>query len=181
MPLDLNQPYTHTIDTLKIKPSARRLLVSIADQTLELLENDASVRAYRVSTSLKPPSNLQDSMGTPSGLHRIAQKIGEGAALGEVFKGRVSIDSCYEKLSDEQQRPNLITTRILWLEGLEPGINQGDGRDSFQRYIYIHGTNHEDKIGQPASGGCVQLSNREMAELFDLVQTGDHVYIEQPA
>ncbi|MBT3483340.1 MAG: L,D-transpeptidase, partial [Opitutales bacterium] len=94
------------------------------------------------------------------------------------FKGRVSIGKRYHQLSAEEQRPNLITTRILWLEGLEPGINQGDNCDSYQRYIYFHGTNHEDKIGQPSSGGCIQLLNQEMTELFDLIEIGDHVFIE---
>jgi len=177
MSLDLNQPYTHKIEALKIKPSARRLLVSIADQRVELVENNRAISAFRVSTSLKPPSNLQDSNGTPAGLHRIAQKIGSGAPIGEVFKGRVSIGRRYDELDEEAQRPNLITTRILWLEGLEAGFNQGGGCDSYQRYIYFHGTNHEDKIGQPASGGCVQLLNQQMLELFDAVEAGDHVYI----
>ena len=177
MSLDLNQPYTHKIAALKIKPSARRLLVSIAKQKTELIVNDRSTRSFPVSTGLKPPSNLQDSKGTPCGLHRIAEKIGANASIGEVFKGRVSIGQRYDEISEEEQKPNLITTRILWLEGLEPGVNQGDGCDSYQRYIYIHGSNHEDKIGQPSSGGCVQLLNLEMAELFDLVETGDHVYI----
>jgi len=178
MSLDLNQPYTHKIQALKIKPSARRLLVSIADQKTELVENDSPIRNFSVSTSLKPPSNQQDSEGTPSGLHRIAEKIGTDAPIGEVFKGRVSIGKRYHQLSAEEQRPNLITTRILWLEGLEPGINQGDNCDSYQRYIYFHGTNHEDKIGQPSSGGCIQLLNQEMTELFDLIEIGDHVFIE---
>lgn len=178
MSLNLNQPYTQKTEALKIKPSARRLLVSISDQKVALVQNDSAVRVFRVSTSLKPPSNLQDSNGTPSGLHRIAQKIGSGAPIGEVFKGRLSIGRRYDELNEEEQRPNLITTRILWLEGLEPGVNQGDGCDSHQRYIYFHGTNHEDKIGQPASGGCVQLLNREMLELFDAVSEGDHVFIE---
>ena len=177
MPLDLNQPYTHKLEALKIKPSARRLLVSIAEQSAELVENDQTLRSFRVSTSLNPPSNRQDSGGTPSGLHRIAQKIGHGAPLGEVFKGRVSIGRSYDELSEEERRPNLIATRILWLEGLEPGVNQGDGCDSYRRYIYIHGTNHEDEIGHPASGGCIQLLNQEMLELFDSVETDDHVFI----
>lgn len=177
MPSDFKQPYTHKLERLNIKPSARLLVVSIDDQRLELFENGLSKRSFRVSTSSNPPSNRQDSGGTPSGLHRIADRIGEGAPLGEIFKGRVSIDKRYQELSGEELRPNLITTRILWLDGLEPGINQGDGHDSYRRYIYIHGTNHEDKIGTPASGGCIQLLNSEMIELFEAVQLNDHVFI----
>jgi hypothetical protein len=176
--LELNQPYTHKIEALNIKPSSRRLLVSIEYQSMNLIESDALVREFEVSTSLNPPSNVEDSGGTPRGLHRIAQKIGEGALHGEVFKGRVSIGKRYQELGEDERKPNLITTRILWLEGLEPGINQGDGCDSFKRYIYIHGTNHEDRVGQPASGGCIQLMNNEMIALFDAVDEGDHVFIE---
>jgi hypothetical protein len=177
MPSDLNQPYTHKLESLNIKPSARALLVSIDDQNASLIENGQTRREYSVSTSLKPPSNRQDSGGTPRGLHRIAEKIGDGAPLGEVFKGRVSIGKRYQELSEEELRPNLITSRILWLAGLEENINQGDGCDSYHRFIYVHGTNHENKIGRPASGGCVQLLNTEMVELFDAVEVGDHVFI----
>lgn len=177
MPSDLNQPYTHKLESLNIKPSARVLLVSIEDQNARLIENGLTRREYCVSTSLKPPSNRQDSGGTPRGLHRIAEKIGDGAPLGEVFKGRVSTGKRYQELSEEELRPNLITSRILWLEGLEENINQGHGCDSYRRYIYVHGTNHEDKIGRRASGGCVQLLNTEMVELFDEVEEGDHVFI----
>jgi len=174
---DLNQPYTDKVAALNIKPSARRLLVSITDQTLVLFEKERGPITFKVSTSLKSPSNQEGSGGTPMGLHRIREKIGEGAALGEVFKGRVSIGRRYQDLSAADQRPNLITTRILWLEGLEPGFNKGGDCDSYSRYIYIHGTNHEDKIGRPASGGCVQLLNAEMRTLFDSVEAGDHVFI----
>lgn len=171
------QRYTHTLDALDIKPSARNVLVSIDEQMLWLAADGAEIAAYPVSTSVKPPSCVQDSAGTPNGLHRIARKIGQGAPLGAVFKGRVSIGRRYWELPEAEQAANLITTRILWLEGLEPGLNQGPGRDSRERYIYIHGTNHEDRIGQPASGGCVQLRNDRMIELFDRVEEGDHVYL----
>ncbi len=177
MSLDLNQPYTHKLEALNIKPSARRLLVSIEGQTTELFENDQLVRAFRVSTSKNPPSNTENSGGTPRGLHRIAQKIGHDAPLGSVFKGRVNLGQRFDELGEEEQATNLITSRILWLDGLEPGYNRGDGCDSFARYIYFHGTNHEDKIGQPASGGCIQLLNQEMVELFEIVEEGDQVFI----
>jgi len=111
------------------------------------------------------------------GLHCIQEKIGEGSRVGTVFKGRVPIAKQYAELDPNEQEANLVTSRILWLSGLEPGYNQGDSHDSHDRYIYFHGTNHEDKIGQPSSGGCIQLLNTEMIELFDLTTEGDHVYI----
>jgi hypothetical protein len=173
----LLQPTTHKLRSLEIKQTARLLLVSIERQTLELHVDGQLRRRFEVSTSKNPPSCIENSFGTPSGLHRIAQKIGQEAELDAVFKGRVDIGKKYWELTDKEQEPNLITTRILWLEGLEPGHNQGGNRDSYRRYIYIHGTNHEDKIGSPASGGCVQLRNSEMIELFDAVEPGDLVYI----
>ncbi len=177
MSSDLLQPTTHKLRSLEIKQTARLLLVSIEKQTLEIYTDGEFTRKFDVSTSRNPPSCLENSFGTPTGLHRIAQKIGQDAPLGAVFKGRVDIGKRYWELSEEEQQPNLVTTRILWLEGLEPGHNQGGDRDSYARYIYIHGTNHEEKISTPASGGCVQLKNAEMAELFDAVQTGDQVFI----
>lgn len=174
-----SQSITHRLENLDIKPTARMLWVSIPRQELELREEGApSPRAFNVSTSAKPPSCEENSFGTPTGLHRIARKIGDGAPLGAVFKGRVATGKCYWDLPPGEQEANLVTTRILWLEGLEPGKNKGPGRDSFDRYIYIHGTNHENKIGEPASGGCIQLRNAEMIELHDSVEAGDLVWIE---
>ena len=131
-----------------------------------------------MSTSLRPPSNLKDSLGTPRGLHHIAEKIGAGALPGTVFKGRVNLGRHFNELDEEQNAKNLITTRILWLRGLEPGVNAGGEVDSYGRYIYIHGTNREDRLGTPASSGCVQMNNIEIIGLFDVVRTGDLVWIE---
>jgi L,D-transpeptidase catalytic domain len=131
-----------------------------------------------VSTSLRPPSNVKDSLGTPRGLHHIAEKIGAGALPGTVFKGRVNLGRHFNELTDEENAKNLITTRILWLRGLEPGVNAGGEVDSYGRYIYIHGTNREDRLGSPASSGCVQMNNVEIIELFDAVRAGDLVWIE---
>ena len=168
------QPFTHKLEVLDIKQTPRFLVVSIADQSLELSLEDGSIRRFAISTGALPPSCIENSQGTPTGLHRIARKIGDGAPAGTVFCGRVSIGKRFDELSDEERRPNLVTTRILWLE---PGHNQGAGRDSFQRYIYIHGSNHEDRIGTPSSGGCVLLRNAEMIELYDLAREGDLVFI----
>ena len=175
---ELQERYTHKARSLNIKPSARRLFVSIERQICWLdSDNDPLIRAFRVSTGLKPPSNQEGSNGTPTGLHCIQEKIGAGSRIGTVFKGRVSTGKQYADLDPEDREPNLITSRILWLSGLESGYNQGPGHDSHERYIYFHGTNHEDKIGEPSSGGCIQLLNAEMIELFDLTTEGDHVYI----
>lgn len=144
---------------------------------MALFENGSVVRKYPVSTSANPPSCLADSFGTPTGLHAVVEKIGTEAPEGMVFKGRIATGQLFAEVSPEDAARNLITSRILRLRGLEPGKNSGEGCDTYDRYVYIHGTNHEDRIGKPASAGCVQLRNREMIELFDLVETGDLVWI----
>jgi hypothetical protein len=164
-------------EALGIKPAARLLHVSIADQTLLLLEHGQTPTTFKVSTSARPPSNLKNSLGTPRGLHLIADRIGTGQPPGMVFKGRVATGHHFSELSAEENERNLITTRILWLKGLEPGYNAGGNVDSYDRYIYVHGTNHEDRIGTPASGGCVQLTNLAMLDLYNRVRLGDWVNI----
>ncbi len=173
-PLEL---LTKTCARLGIKPSERMLVVRLGAQTLQFYRAGALVRSYAVSTSLRPPSNVKNSLGTPRGLHEIAERIGAGQPPGMVFKGRVSTGHHFNELNDEENRANLITTRILWLRGLEPGANQGGEVDTYSRYIYLHGTNHEDRIGQPVSAGCVLLRNLDIIELHDEVRSGDIVWI----
>lgn len=163
---------------LGLKPTSRLIAVSIARQLLGFYQDGILTKSYVVSTSLRPPSNVKDSLGTPRGLHEIAEKLGADAAPGIVFKGRVSLGKHFSELDDELQNKNLITTRILWLRGLEPKVNAGGNVDTYARYIYIHGTNHEDRLGTPASSGCVQMNNLEIIELFEQVRTHDQVWIE---
>jgi hypothetical protein len=162
-----------------IKPANRALLVSIERQTLQLFENGVLKKAYVVSTSARPPSSEKGSMGTPLGLHAIAEKIGTGQPPGIVFKSRVPTGRHFLEYAEETgESGNLVTTRILWLKGLEPGVNQGGNVDSHDRYIYIHGTNREDRLGQPQSAGCVVLGNLDIIELYEQVRVGDVVLIE---
>lgn len=144
---------------------------------MAILEKGKVAREFAISTSKNPPSCLADSYGTPKGLHALADKIGAGAPEGMVFKGRVTTGQLFNEVSEKDAEQNLITSRILRLRGLEPGKNAGAGCDSYDRYIYIHGTNHEDRIGQPFSGGCVEMLNCEVIELFDQVDEGDFVWI----
>ena len=162
---------------LGIKPADRVLLVRFNSQTLQFYESGQLVQSYPVSTSLRPPSNVKNSLGTPRGLHDIAERHGAGQPPGMVFKARVPTGHHFREHSAAENTGNLVTTRILWLRGLEPGINRGGEVDSYERYIYLHGTNHEDRIGRPASGGCVLLRNLDILELFDRVRVGDWVSI----
>ena len=158
-------------------PSRRQLIAHIPTQTLALVEDGEVAAHYPISTSKCPPSCVVDSYGTPDGLHMIAEKIGAEAPSGMVFKGRQPIGHCYQTLEASANAENLITSRILRLAGLDSGKNAGDGVDSFDRYIYIHGTNHEERIGEPFSRGCIEMKNDAVIELFDRVDEGDLVWI----
>ena len=174
---------TETCIRLGIKPADRILVVHIGTQTLRFYRQGELVRSHVISTSKRPPSNVKDSLGTPRGLHVVAERIGAGQPPGIVFKARVPTGRHFSELPDADRHPNLITSRILWLRGLEPGINQGvnaagEPVDTHARYIYIHGTNHEDRLGTPQSAGCVLMGNRDIVELYEEVRTGDPVWIE---
>ncbi len=126
---------------------------------------------------------MKDSLGTPRGLHEIAEKVGAGQPPGIVFKARVATGRHFSEYAPEDQAKHLITTRVLWLGGLEPGVNlcQDDAGlvvDTRARYIYLHGTNHEDLLGRPSSIGCIEMSNLGVIELFDQVRARDQVWIE---
>ncbi len=153
-------------------------VVSIAAQRLYLLQEGRLLKAYPVSTSAFGPGSLEGSNQTPLGLHRVRAKIGEGEPLGMVFKGRRPTGHIAQILEEPIDVPeDDITTRILWLEGLEPGINQGGEVDSYRRYIYIHGTPEEGLIGRPASHGCVRMTNEDVLDLFERLDEGALVYI----
>ncbi|MEM0964701.1 MAG: L,D-transpeptidase [Verrucomicrobiota bacterium] len=162
---------------LSTTPTPVSLTVSISKQTLDLYREGALRRTFTISTSRNPPSCVENSEGTPIGLHEISDAIGDGEPRGTVFKGRVSVGKRFWEMPEDEQFGNLITTRILWLRGLESGVNQGRGVDSHDRYIYIHGTNHENRLGHPASAGCILLSNPDMEELFESVDIGSLVLI----
>ena len=149
--------------------------MSIGRSSLQFFHGKTLVKSYVISTSRKPPSNIKHSLGTPRGLHAIAERIGSGQPTGMVFSSRVPTGRHFSELPETAS--NLITTRILWLKGMEPGINQGGEVDTYDRYVYIHGTNHEDQIGKPLSAGCVLMKNLEIIELYDQVRAGDLVWI----
>ncbi len=163
---------------MSIAPTRRCLAVSIRTQRMLVFDDGGRVRQYPVSTSKRPPSNVADSRGTPRGLHRVAERIGSGEPAGMVFRGRRPVGKRFAEMPAEDRERNLVTSRILWLEGLEPGINAGPGRDSRERSIYIHGTNHEDRIGRPFSGGCIEMMNTDVIELFDATPLHSLVWIE---
>ncbi len=132
------------------------------------------MRRFRCSTSRFGIGQDAGSDCTPLGLHRIAEKIGGGWPVGTVFKSRQPVGFTWQGLPLAK-----ITTRILWLEGLEPGFNRGGRVDSHARYIYIHGTGDEPGLARPASHGCIQLAADDLIPLFDQVPSGTLVWIHR--
>ena len=156
----------------------RFLLIDTALQSLAVIENGTMTRQYPVSTSRYGIGNRENSLMTPRGVHRITEKYGHGAPLGRVFRDRLDTGVTWKIGDAGSPGENLVLTRILRLEGLEDGVNRGPGIDSYERSIYIHGTNNESSIGTPASHGCVCMSNVDVAELFDAIPEGTIVVID---
>jgi UDP-N-acetylmuramate-alanine ligase len=152
----------------------RVVVVDVARQRVGFLVDGALRFEAPVSTALKGIGGEEGSYRTPPGWHRIHARIGLGAEVGTVFRSRVDTG---ERWRGEPQEEDLILTRVLTLEGLEPGVNQGPGCDSRERFIYLHGTNQEGQLGTPVSHGCVRLSNAVVIELADLLLEGDPVLI----
>lgn len=141
-------------------------------------DGDVLIREYPVSTAKNGLGEQCGSYCTPRGRHRIAEKIGAGQPMYAVFKARVPTGEIWSRdLAAEHPGRDWILTRIFWLEGLEPGKNRGGEVDTHDRYIYIHGTDEEHLIGQPVSHGCIRMRNADVAELFNLVETGTEVNI----
>jgi hypothetical protein len=162
-----------------IAPTQFALTVSIAEQTVSLFEKDKFAKKFPCSTSRFGIGQTEGSKCTPLGLHRIAEKIGAGEPAGTVFKSRKVIGhTSHPEFADAK-----ITTRILWLEGLEPGLNQGfNGEvnvDTHARYVYIHGTADQNSLGWPATHGCIHLADADLIPLFDLLPGGTLVWIEE--
>lgn len=185
----LTRAFSLTLRRLGLAATRDALFVSVARQELWLLErNDPPARSgnsrhlpeYRprrrfvASTSRVGVGQIQDSHRTPLGLHRIARKVGGGWPVGTVFERRQPAGYTW------QGRPEaLIAHRVLWLEGLEPGFNQGGDVDSFRRFIYVHGVGDETTLGRPASRGCVHLAAADLLPLYDRLPVGTLVWIAE--
>ncbi len=148
-----------------------QIIVKISEQ--RLYGNNAAgqkICEYPVSTSKFGPGSENGSFKTPLGKHIIIEKIGGDCEIFEVFVGRKPIGQFSDLV--KQNYPladDVITSRILRLRGQQPGLNQGEGIDSYQRYIYIHGTSDEQSIGKAASHGCIRLRNKDIIELYDII------------
>ena len=151
--------------------SARtKIDVSVRDQRLILTRDGEELRSYPISTSRFGIGTGEGSLKTPLGRFRIVEKIGDGAAPGTIFKARVALGPDDPPPDTE----DFITSRILWLDGLEE-----ENANTRDRFIYIHGTKHEDEIGTPASHGCIRMRNADVIELFKLVDETTQVVIRE--
>ena len=132
-------------------------------------------RSYPVSTAGRGSGNRRDSYQTPLGRHRIVEKIGAGLPINTIFQARRPC-GIYQPEVDGSEG-DWILTRILWLGGCQRGVNRRGAVDTQARYIYIHGTHDEARIGTPCSHGCIRMRNCDMLELFDRVICGESVVI----
>lgn len=151
------------------------LYVSVRSQRLYHIHEQQLIGEYVISTSAKGLGEVKDSERTPTGLHQVQERIGEGLPAFSIleerkFTGELAV-RCSERSTDR------ITSRILWLNGLEDGANRGGKVDSHERHIYIHGTADECSLGRPSSHGCIRMNNSDVIELFDKVPTGTLVVI----
>jgi len=152
---------------MKKRPEPK-IRISVRRQKLVLKSGRKKLVEYPISTSRFGLGSKEGSFKTPTGKFRIADKIGDGMPAGTVFKSRRPVKATKKLLREE----DLVMTRILWLDGLERR-----NENTHDRYIYIHGTNHEEKIGTPASHGCIRMKNADLLELFEQVAVGTPVEI----
>ena len=152
------------------------LYIDSVQQQLQLIDLEPeNNRSYAISTAANGMGNRLDSFKTPFGIHRIRQKIGGGEPRGMIFEAREPLGEIAGNLDNRDK--DEITSRILWLDGLEEGVNKGGAYDTFSRFIYIHGTSDEKRIGKPVSAGCIRMKNDDVIELFNDVLVDDIVLI----
>ena len=143
--------------------------VDVNRQLLTVIKTGEIERRVACATATAGTGSLENSNQTPLGWHHVEQKFGDDAPWGQVFRARVATDEIWTPGDDISE--DLVLTRLLWLSGDEPGINRGLNAsglnvDSKSRFIYIHGTNDEAKIGTPSSHGCIRLMNDDVITLF---------------
>jgi L,D-transpeptidase catalytic domain len=182
--LRLPDGFLRTSQRLGIVPTRFVFAVKIATQKAALFERNPELefssgrcryelrRDYRCSTSKFGIGAVAGSNCTPLGLHRIVEKIGGGWPVGTVFRSRQMVGFTWQGLPLAP-----ITNRIMWLEGLEPGVNRGGNVDTHARYVYIHGTGDEPTLGRPASHGCIHLAADDLLPLYDFLPSGTLVWI----
>jgi len=163
---------------LTIEPDELYLQVCATNQQLSVIKNHTLLAQYPVSTAKNGLGEQRGSECTPRGWHVVRAKIGAGQALNSVFIGRRPTGEIYTPaLAEQYPQRDWILTRILWLGGLQPGVNRYGAVDSTWRYIYIHGSPDAQMDGQPRSHGCIRMLNADIVGLFEHVEVGCKVFI----
>ncbi len=152
------------------------IFINTTKQKLYLLDNNKIKYQFPISTSLNGTGCQEDSYKTPIGLHNVVSKIGTGLPAGTLFKNRRPTRRIVSPLP--QDKYDYITSRIIRLNGLEDDINKGGIVDTYNRYIYIHGTPHVDNLGKPKSHGCIRLSDDDVITLFNSIKYKTLVLID---
>lgn len=154
------------------------ILVLLDKQQLLLLNGGQIVHQYPVNTAKNGPGERINSECTPRGKHTIRAKIGAGEVKGRVFVGRRPNNEIYSPALDRDHPDrDWILSRILWLSGLEPGVNRLSDVDTMRRYIYIHGSPDHCVTPEPQSHGCIRMKNDDIIDLFERVPVGTQVDI----
>jgi len=154
--------------------------ISISQQRLYLINHDRIIRSFPISSSSYGEGQTQNSFKTPLGSHEIKTKIGTNVDKYQYFVSRELIPQQVNIIHDAiDSEDDFITTRIMWLTGLIDGFNKGESVDSFNRFIYIHGTHEEGLIGKKASHGCIRMLNHDVLELYDIIpaKTAVNIYL----
>lgn len=170
------------ISKLGVTPTPNILVVDTKKQTLVLMENNAIKKSYTISTGTRGVGQRANTFRTPQGLHRINEKIGEGVPRYGIFHRRQFTGLAWKPQKRQAHKKDYISTRILRLEGLQPGLNKGKDRlgriiDTETRAVYIHGTTMEWKLGHPSTKGCVHMSADDVIKLYNEVPAGTLVWI----
>ena len=152
------------------------IFVNSSNQKLYLFKDDTLIFESKISTSKHGMGCKMNSLKTPTGLHRVSTMLGEGLPAGTLFKNRIPTEKVIKKIPLDNS--DYITSRILRLNGLEEGKNKGGDVDSYNRYIYIHGTPHCDTLGSKQSQGCIRMSDTDVIKLFNLVDLKTLVLID---
>ena len=179
-PINIGNTMVNSLKSISLdyKDLDSLIVVNVASQELLLLKKGDIEAKYSVSTSAYGTGSKINSFKTPLGKHKISEKIGQGLPKGAILKARKWTGAIANIIKTPIDTDfDVVTSRILWLEGLEQGKNLGPGVDSKSRYIYIHGTAEEGLIGKPASDGCVRMYNNDVISLFDKVSINTEVWI----
>jgi L,D-transpeptidase YbiS len=156
----------------------KRIDINLGTQMLTLYDGADVERVYPVSTARNGPGEQLGSGCTPRGRHIIRAMIGQDMPVNTIFVGRRPTGEVYNaQLREKHPNRDWILTRILWLSGCEPGFNRLNGVDTMRRYIYIHGSPDEAKMGQPGSHGCIRMHNLNVVDLYNRIQPGTPVNI----